>query len=95
MLVTPKKLLVGTTNKTLARELFDETKVMVTTTADKRRFASNPHEGNFEPVISPYLNNTNITNRLGKAITGQSGTQWYLLAEDNAAYEEESRTRKR
>ncbi|HID74474.1 MAG TPA: hypothetical protein EYP56_00580 [Planctomycetaceae bacterium] len=83
ILVTPRVLLVGAPLKTLADDLWNETQVMVTTTADKRRFATNPHKGKYRPFVSPYLNNTAITDRNGEQISGQSDTQWYLFADAN------------
>jgi len=81
ILVPPDRLVVGTTNAVIAKELFDETKVQSDTTATTRKFAANPHAGKFQPVVTPYLNNTAITDQDGKAITGQDNTQWYLFAD--------------
>jgi len=81
ILMSPKILLTGSTLKTTAKELYDETKVNVSTTANKQQFASNPHAGNYTPVASSYMNNTAIRTRAGKSITGQSSTKWLLLAD--------------
>ena len=51
--VTPKFLLGTVSNAVAARQLFVETKVNETTTANKPKVASNPHAGMFEPVSSP------------------------------------------
>jgi hypothetical protein len=45
---------------------------------------NNQFVGLYRPVISPYLNNTSITDQDGKPITGQSDTQWYLFANPGA-----------
>ena len=80
ILVSPQILLVGTALEELANNLFSEDKVDVTTTANSRKFANNPHRGLFRPFVSPYLNNTNITDQDGAALSNQSATQWFLFA---------------
>lgn len=81
ILLSPKYLVTGSTLKTTARELYDETKVNVSTTANKAQFASNPHAGSYQPVSSSYMNNPAIRDRAGDAISGQSTTKWMLLAD--------------
>ncbi len=81
ILVMPRILLVGAPLKTTADDLWNETQVNVTTTANAPKFASNPHKGKYRPYVSPYLNNTAIRDASGTAITGQSDTQWYLFGD--------------
>jgi hypothetical protein len=79
-LVTPNTLLTGSALEITARELHSELRVQSDTTATKRNFAANPHVGLYNPVSSPYANNTAITDEDGKAISGQSSTKWWLFA---------------
>lgn len=81
ILITPKYLLVGSTLETTALDLHQETRVDVTTTANKRTFATNPHVNKYQPLVSPYVDNTDITDQDGDALTGQSATQWFLFAD--------------
>lgn len=83
LLVSPQVLLVPTGLEETANNLFTESQVDVTTTTDVRQFANNPHRGLFRPYVSPYINNTNILNQDGAAISGQSATQWYLFSDPN------------
>lgn len=82
--IAPTLLLVGTTSITNARQLYTNETVTVTTTADLKTFTSNPNVGLYEPIVSPYLNNTSVTDQDGNAISGQSATQWYLFPNPNA-----------
>lgn len=43
-------------------------------------FVNNPHKGLYRPYNTPYLNNTAVLDQDGRAISGQSSTQWYLSA---------------
>lgn len=79
--VFPRILLVGSNQQTLAEELFSEDRVDVTTTANKRAFASNPHRGLYKPYVSPYVNNTGIKATGGEAISGQTSTGWWMFAD--------------
>lgn len=79
ILITPKLLLVGTALKVTAEDLYKE-KLINESTAAKPAATSNPHGGKYKPYVSPFLNNTAIKDQDGKAITGQSATQWYLMA---------------
>lgn len=81
VLVDPAVLLVPTVLKVTAESIFKNDKIVSTTTADKPLTDDNPHVGKFRPVASPYLNNTNLKDQDGLAISGQSATAWYLLAE--------------
>lgn len=83
--VSPRILLVGTTLETTANRLWSEEKLEVGgNNADDLVFVNNPHKGLYRPYISPYLNNTDILDQDGNALTGQSDTQWYLLGDPNA-----------
>lgn len=87
ILLTPKILLCGLQDRETAHALFKETSVMVSTTADTRQFSHNPHVGLFVPKPTGYLNNTNITDQDGAALSNQDTDQWYLFADpaDRAA----------
>lgn len=79
--VSPRILIVGTTRETTANRLFTEERIGDTGPSDN--FVNNPHVGLYRPYVTPYLNNTDITDQDGAAITGQSDTQWFLGAEPN------------
>lgn len=87
ILLSPAKLLVGTAIKTTAMTLYNESVVIGTTTTDKPIPARNPLAGLYEPVVSPYINNTLVKNVDGTAISGQTSTGFGLFArpEDRAA----------
>lgn len=87
ILTVPKTLLVGTAIKTTAMNLYNETVVVSTTTADKPLPAKNPHAGMYEPVVSPFVNNTRIKDQDGAAISGQTATGFGLFCDpaDRAA----------
>ncbi len=72
IMVNPAILLVPTNLSVTAAQLFNDTKVEITTTANKAKPASNPHAGKFKPVTARWLNNVNLT--------GYSTTAWYLFA---------------
>jgi ATP-dependent Clp endopeptidase proteolytic subunit ClpP len=87
IMVEPAILLVGNTLAIPAAELFTNTQLQGVQTANaKKRPDGNPHVGKFRPVVSGYLDNTNIKQRtdalgeLGDAIDNQSSTVWFLLA---------------
>jgi hypothetical protein len=82
--VTPRILLCGTDLEDTANRLYRESNFAVTTTADTPAFTNNPHKGLYRPLISGYLNNTDILDQDGAAISGQSATQWYLLGDPSA-----------
>jgi len=71
--LTPKVLLVPGGLSVLARQLFSDTMVNELTTANKPKPSNNPHAGQFQPVASAYLANSNYT--------GYSTTAWYLLGD--------------
>jgi len=83
--VTPSLLLVGTQLETLANNIFTQDRLAATGDTDARVFTNNEFRGQYRPIVSPYLNNTAITDQDGNAISGQSGTQWYLFCPPGAA----------
>jgi lambda family phage portal protein len=81
MLISPSRMLVGTTLETVANQLWASEKLMVTTTTDTPKFNDNPFKGLYRPYISPYSNNTAILDEGGIALAAQSNTQWWLFAD--------------
>lgn len=85
--ITPDRLLVGTGLEGMARDLFIEDRFTVVGdpgTAAAPYFEKNQFKGLYRPIISGYLNNSNITDQDGLGISGQSNTQWYLFPNPNA-----------
>lgn len=82
--VSPSILLVGSNQEVLANQLYNQSQMWVTTTADTPKFGNNPFAGRFTPHYTGYLNNTSITDQDGIALSGQSTTQWYLFAPPTA-----------
>jgi hypothetical protein len=81
--IAPSILLAGTNNAVLAGRLYNEARIGgLATTGDA--FDNNPFAGLYRPVISGYLNNTNITDQDGNTLSGQSTTHWYLFPNPNA-----------
>lgn len=82
-------LLHGTQDRVLARELFNQTDLRVVQTANtKGRPDQNPHVGKFSPVMSGYLNNTNIKQSItedDQAVPGQTSDQWGLIRRAGAS----------
>ena len=85
-------VLVGTALSVLAAELFQNIALDVgqsTGGTSKKRPNLNPHVGKWRPVTSPYLNNTNVKQRIpdiaGAAISNQLSTQWFLMPSPNSA----------
>jgi hypothetical protein len=81
VLIQPRVLLVGSAIKTTAENLFNETVIVGSTTADKLQPARNPFAGLYEPVSSPYVNNTRIRDQDGVALSGQTATGFGLFAD--------------
>jgi hypothetical protein len=81
VLIQPRVLLVGSAIKTTAENLYNETVVVGSTTTDKLQPARNPHAGLYEPVASPYINNTRIRDQDGVALSGQTSTGFGLFAD--------------
>ncbi len=71
---TPRFLLVPNSLNTIASSLMKDAEVR-TTLANTTTTTGNPHAGKYDVVRSSYLSNT--------AITGNSTTAWYLLADPN------------
>lgn len=82
--VSPRILLVGTPLEDTANRLWTQETLQAVGSTDDLKFTNNPHRGLYRPYVSPYLNNTNITDQDGNAITGQSDTQWYLFADPSS-----------
>lgn len=80
ILTTPRMVLVGTALEVLADEIYNEAKVDPGS-SNKKVTVNNPHYNKYKPVVSPYLDNTDITDSDGKALTGQSDTLWYHFAD--------------
>jgi len=79
VLLTPAVMLTGTANYIAARNIY-EGRVKITGD-NATQVADNEHAGKYEPVKSPYVNNTAIKDQGGAAITGQSSTKWWLFAD--------------
>ncbi len=81
ILVSPNRLAVPTGLKVTADQLYNETRVNETTTADTPSPANNPHAGKFPASSSPYFNSQGLAN--------SSDTAWYMFANpaDIAAFE--------
>jgi len=82
--VSPVLLLTGTTLEETALRLWAEEKLAATGDTDALVFFNNPHKGMYRPFVSPYLDNTSVTDQDGAAISGQSATQWFLGASPSA-----------
>lgn len=85
ILVTPDRILVGTQDEITAGQLYESTNIVITGSTDVTNVPSNqPHAGKFRPYVSPYLNNTSVTDHQdGTAITGQDSNQWYMSGNPN------------
>lgn len=75
ILISPKILLVPSSLEVTAKQIYTDTNVNEAATAGTPQPSGNPHKAMFEPVPTPYLNNS--------AITGYSALAWYLLADPN------------
>ncbi len=90
------RIVVGTQDKVVAGELFSERSLRGTQASSpaKRRPDNNPHVGAYRPVVTGYLNNTNIkqrvrraplaTTNVGQAVPNQSSTHWLMLPAPNS-----------
>lgn len=90
ILVPASKIIVGTNNEILARQIYNQTKIEIPlgATAGKREFMDNPFARMFNIVVSPYLNNVAIKQRVskinkGSAIPNQTQTGWLMAADPN------------
>lgn len=84
IMVRPDRILVGAQDEVLAGELFKESAATwvdddASSTGGTRKVPGNPHVGKYRPIVSPYLNNTDILQMDGTAFTGQDSNQWYML----------------
>lgn len=82
-------LLHGTGLEDIARTLYTEKELLATdvpTTSAKQKPNKNPYVGLYEPLKSPYLNNTGIKDREGAAIGNQSDTKWMLIAPSSSRH---------
>lgn len=81
--IEPRLLLVPPTLESVAKQLYRDNDIAVVGTSGtvSKRMRSNPHVGDFEPLISPWLETSSLT--------GYSTSTWYLLADpsDVAALE--------
>lgn len=73
IMLSPAVLLVPTSLKTYAGQIWKDTAVSETTSTDKPKPASNPHAGKWTPASSPFLN--------AQGISGGSAKAWYLFAD--------------
>jgi hypothetical protein len=72
IMLLPDRLLVPPALKVTAEQLFNETRVNETTTANKPKPANNPHAGKYQPTVSPFLSNSSFNDNA-------SDTGWYLF----------------
>ena len=75
ILVQPAIVLVPTSLKVTAEQLFKELPLNQVPANNKAKPVNNPHAGKFRPICSPYLSVSSIS--------GNSSTAWYLLADPN------------
>ena len=76
MLVSPKFLVVPPTLEQTADTLYSSLNLAITGSPDVEKPEGNPFLNKYEPVVSPYIENSNYT--------GYSTTQWYLFADPAA-----------
>lgn len=79
ILLTPDRVLVGAQDRIPAAQLYQETKVDVTTTANKPQFKANPHVGALRPIVSSIMNNTSIKKMDKSAFTTQNANHWIAM----------------
>jgi len=84
ILTPPGIMLVGSALKTAADQLYTDTTIVATTTANKPLTNGNPHKGKYKPVSSPYPNNTLIKDRDGADLPNQSATKWWMFCSPSA-----------
>lgn len=86
--INPDRILVGSNNLTYARNLYVQQTLVPTGDTDARVFPNNEYVGRYRPIVSPYINNTAIKQRVsdtavGSAISGQTSTGWFMLCPPN------------
>ena len=84
ILIEPDRILVGTQDRVEAGQLFKDTDIRegMGSTSTKDKIIKNPHVSAFRPIVSGYLNNTNIKRRvasIGTAIPNQDTNQWFMF----------------
>jgi len=84
LMIEPDRILVGTQDRVQAGQLFNDTDVREgrSGTATTRQFTRNPHTSAFRPIVSGYLNNTAIlqrVNSVGTAIPNQDTNQYFMF----------------
>lgn len=79
ILVNADRILVGKQDEVIAKQLFTDTEIRPVSTAGG--FIRNPHVGSFNPIVSPYMNNTAIKKMDGTAFTGQDEARWLMFVD--------------
>lgn len=84
LMIEPDRILVGTQDRVQAGQLFNDTDVREGpgSTSTKKEFTRNPHTSAFRPIVSGYLNNSSIlqrVNSVGSAIPNQNSNQWWMF----------------
>ena len=83
--VSPRMVVTGTTLETTANNLWSEDRFnLAADSTGGDRFTNNPHKGLYRPHVTPYFNNTDITDQDGKGLSGQSDTRWALFGNPSA-----------
>lgn len=82
--IEPSQLLVGTQDRVQSGHLFNDTVIDEGRggTRTDAQFKNNPHVSAFPPIVTPYLNNANIKQRVrnyGADIPNQDSDQWFML----------------
>jgi hypothetical protein len=82
ILVSPDRLIVGTQDKLLAKDLYGTRNLLASGVGSTaaRNFAENPHVGKYTPFCSPYLNNTSIKRQSDGAVVSANvdANQWFM-----------------
>lgn len=85
IMIEPDRILVGTQDRVQAGQLFNDTEVREGRgqSATSKQFTRNPYTSAYRPIVSPYLNNSAILQRvanIGSAIPNQDTDQWWMFA---------------
>lgn len=85
VLVTPRLLLVPTPLHKSAKSILNSTQLNLamagSSDATLEKPSGNPFANSLDLRVSPYLNNTAITDQDGSPLSGTSSTAWYLFAD--------------
>jgi hypothetical protein len=86
--INPDRILVGSNNLTYARNLYVQATLVPTGDTNARIFPNNEYVGRYRPIVTPYINNTAIKQRVddtavGSAISAQTQTGWFMLCPPN------------